>query len=192
MKVSPTSFSQGFLGHVQPGQDCLSLGQGPGAAYRVRCWWVSCDFMGLLDFTKGSRGGTSFALMRRVKSFGVSNRVWTLSAWVFLALAGVNQVWAEGQDGVCTTCQAQVSAGVPKVTLPELALYPSAEEVRAASIQVPAPLQYQPGFEPWGGSGFDPFRGRGFSAELRVDLPGVNGPLPEVARAAQEPVFPLF
>ncbi len=148
--------------------------------------------MDLLDFWKGSRGGTSLALMRRVKSFGVSNRVWTLSAWVFLALAGVNQVWAEGQDGVCTTCQAQVSGGVPQVILPELPLYPSAEEVRTASIQVPAPLRFQPGFEPWGGSGFDPFRGRGFSAELSADLPGLKGPLPEVPRAAHEPVFPLF
>jgi hypothetical protein len=130
--------------------------------------------------------------MRRVKSFGVSNRIWTLSAWVFLALAGVNQVWAEGQDGVCTSCQAQVSPGLPRVQLPELPLYPSVVEVRMAAIQPFAPLRFQHGFEPWGGSGYDPFVGRGFSAELSATLPGLNGPIPAVARAAQEPVFPLF
>jgi hypothetical protein len=148
--------------------------------------------MDLLDFGTGNRCGTSLALVRRVKSFGVSNRIWTLSAWVFLALAGVNQVWAEGQDGVCTTCQAQMSAGVPRVILPEFPLYPSAEEVRAASIQVPAPLQYQHGFEPWGGSGYDPFRGQGFSAELSADLSGWKSAVVMPPAEPLKPVFPLF
>ena len=130
--------------------------------------------------------------MRRVKSFGVSNRIWTLSAWVFLALAGVNQVWAEGQDGVCTSCQAQVSAGAPRVQLPELPIYPSVAEVRMATIQPFAPLLYQHGFEPWGGSGYDPFVERGFSAELSATLPGVNSPLQMPPAEPLKPVFPLF
>ncbi len=130
--------------------------------------------------------------MRRVKSFGVSNRIWTLSAWVFLALAGVNQVWAEGQDGVCTSCQAQVSAGVPRVQIPELPIYPSAEEVRMASIQAPAALQFQHGFEPWGGRGYDPFRGQGFSAELSRALQGIEKPLVVPSVESLKSVFPLF
>ena len=130
--------------------------------------------------------------MRRVKSFGVSNRVWTLSAWVFLALAGVNQVWAEGQDGVCTSCQAQESAGVPRVQLPELPIYPSVAEVRMATIQPFAPLRFQQGYEPWGGSGYDPFRGQGFSAELRADLSGWKAPLQMPPVEPLKPVFPLF
>ena len=107
-------------------------------------------------------------------------------------MAGVNQVWAEGQDGVCTSCQAQVSVGAPHVQLPVLPIYPSAEEVRTASIQVPAALQFQQGFEPWGGSGYDPFRGQGFSAELRADLPGWKSAVVMPAAEPLKPVFPLF
>lgn len=130
--------------------------------------------------------------MRRVKSFGVSNRIWTLSAWVFLALAGVNQVWAEGQDGVCTSCQAQVSPGGLRIQLPELPVYPSVEEVRMGSIAPFAPLRYQQGYEPWGGSGYDPFRGRGFTAELRADLPGWKTAIQMPAAEPLKPLFPLF
>ncbi len=61
--------------------------------------------------------------------------------------------------------------------LPEFPIYPSTAEVQMATIQPFAPLRFQQGYEPWGGSGYDPFRGQGFSAELRADLQGRGMPL---------------
>jgi hypothetical protein len=69
---------------------------------------------------------------------------------------------------------------------------PSAEEVRMASIQAPAALQFQHGFEPWGGSGYDPFRGHGFNAELSRALLGSEKPLVVPSVESLKSVFPLF